>query len=161
MIQIPAFLCRQTDLLIEVGKTNKVINIKKGQFLAAEDMKYSAEKVAANGNKNIMLCERGNCFGYRELIVDFRNILKMKEIGYPVIFDATHSVQVMGGLGGKSGGNRQYVSALAKAACSIGVDGLFIECHDNPDNAPSDGPNMLSLEEMEPLIKSALTIKSI
>jgi 2-dehydro-3-deoxyphosphooctonate aldolase (KDO 8-P synthase) len=160
VIQIPAFLCRQTDLLIAAGKTKKAINIKKGQFLHPADMKYAAEKVASTGNQNIFLCERGSCFGYRDLVVDFRGMLIMKESGFPVIFDATHSVQSMGGSGGSSSGNREYVLPLSKAAAAIGVDGLFIECHPDPDKAPSDGPNMVHLHDMEPLLEAVLRAKA-
>ena len=160
-LQIPAFLCRQTDLLIAAGKTGKKINIKKGQFLHPSDMKFSAEKVASTGNKNIFLCERGSCFGYRELVVDFRSLLIMKELGYPVIFDATHSVQIMGGADGKSSGARKYVGSLAKAATVVGIDGLFIETHPEPDLAPSDGPNMLPLHEVKPLLETICEIRKL
>lgn len=160
IIQTPAFLCRQTDLLIAAGKTGKVVNIKKGQFLHPEDMQYAAEKVASSGNNKILLCERGSCFGYRDLVVDMRGLLMMKESGYPVIFDGTHSVQSMGGGAGQSGGYRQYVLPLAKAAISVGVDGLFIECHPNPDKAPSDGKTMLPLSEMEQFLESICRIRA-
>ena len=158
ILQIPAFLCRQTDLLIAAGKTGKAVNIKKGQFLHPSDMQFAADKVASTGNKNILLCERGTCFGYRDLVVDFRGLLMMKETGYPVIFDATHSVQSMGGSGGSSSGNREYVLPLAKAAAAVGIQGLFIECHPNPDSAPSDGKNMLKLSDMESVMSSILRI---
>ena len=161
VLQIPAFLCRQSDILIAAGKTQRAINIKKGQFLAAADLKYSAEKVAAQGNPNIMLCERGNTFGYRELVVDFRNLEIMRAIGYPVVFDATHSVQIMGGNSGSSGGNRQFISSLTRAAAAVGIDALFLECHDRPDQAPSDGPNMLPLEQVRPLLEAVLQIRAI
>ena len=159
ILQIPAFLCRQSDLLIAAGKTGRAINIKKGQFLPAQDLKYSAEKIRSTGNSNILLCERGNVCGYRELIVDFRNLVLLGQLGYPVVFDATHSVQVMGGNAGTSGGNREYVGYLAQAAAAVGIDALFVECHESPDSAPSDGPNMLQLETLEPLLKRILKIR--
>jgi len=152
MLQIPAFLCRQTDLLQAAAATGKPVNIKKGQFLAPWDMAHVAAKVADAGNENIMLCERGTSFGYNTLVSDFRSLPIMAEAGYPVIFDATHSVQQPGGQGGASGGQRQFVSPLARAALAVGVAGLFIEAHDDPDNAPSDGPNMLSLESLAALL---------
>lgn len=148
ILQIPAFLCRQTSLLQAAGESGACINIKKGQFLAPEDMEFAAEKVAACGNKNILLTERGASFGYRNLVVDMRALVIMAETGYPVIFDATHSVQSPGGAGGKSGGKREFVPPLARAALAVGVAGLFIETHQDPDNAPSDGPNMLPLADM-------------
>ena len=154
VLQIPAFLCRQTDLLIEAGKTGKPINIKKGQFLAPQDMWNVAEKIASTGNKNIMLCERGTSFGYNTLINDFRGLETMAETGYPVIFDATHSVQKPSNLGNTSGGERKFVYGLARAACAMGVSGLFIETHQDPDNAPSDGPNMIPIDQMETLVPS-------
>ena len=159
VLQIPAFLCRQTDLLIAAGKTGKTIHVKKGQFLHPSDMRFVAEKIASTGNTKIMLCERGTSFGYRDLVVDPRSFLIMKETGYPVVFDATHSVQQLGGTGGSSGGSRQYVQALARAAVAVGVDGVFIECHNDPDNAPSDGPCMLPLEQVGPLVKLLCAIR--
>ena len=159
VLQIPAFLCRQTDLLLAAGSTGKTVNIKKGQFLHPSDMQYCAEKVKAGGTDKILLCERGTCFGYRELIVDFRSLLIMKELGYPVIFDATHSVQIMGGANGSSGGAREYVKPLAKAAAAVGIDGLFIECHDNPEHAPSDGKNMLEIRDLRPLLEQIIKIR--
>ena len=158
-VQIPAFLCRQTDLLIAAGKHAKAVNVKKGQFLHPADMAHVASKISSSGNKNILLCERGAVFGYRDLVVDMRSLLIMRELGYPVVFDATHSVQQMGGSDGKSGGSRKYVEALARGALAIGVDGLFFECHDDPDNAPSDGPCMLPLERVEQLLKSVCRIR--
>lgn len=152
VLQIPAFLCRQTDLLVAAGNTGRAINIKKGQFLAPWDMKNVAEKVESTGNRNIMLCERGTSFGYNTLVTDFRGLPKMAETGWPVIMDATHSVQQPGGLGGSSGGQREYVSVLATAACAIGIAGLFIETHQDPDNAPSDGPNMVPVDQLGALI---------
>jgi len=153
ILQIPAFLCRQTDLLVAAAKTGKCINIKKAQFLAPWDMKNCVEKVRQTGNDNVMLCERGTTFGYNTLVVDMTGLRVMKDMGVPVIFDATHSVQKPGGNGTSTGGNRQYVEYLAKAAVSVGVDGLFMETHPDPDNAKSDGPNMVSLSEMEELLK--------
>ena len=153
ILQIPAFLCRQTDLLVAAAKTGKCINIKKAQFLAPWDMKNCVEKVRQSGNNNVMLCERGTTFGYNTLVVDMTGLRVMKDMGVPVIFDATHSVQKPGGNGTSTGGNRQYVEYLAKAAVSVGVDGLFMETHPDPDNAKSDGPNMVPLGEMEELLK--------
>lgn len=152
VLQIPAFLCRQTDLLITAGKTGKVIKIKKGQFLAPWDMKNVADKVLSTGNQNILLTERGASFGYNTLVTDFRSLPIMAATGCPVIFDATHSVQQPGGKGTASGGQREFVGPLAKAALAVGVAGLFIETHDDPENAPSDGPNMIPLNELEALL---------
>ena len=153
ILQIPAFLCRQTDLLVAAAKTGKCINIKKAQFLAPWDMKNCVEKVRQSGNNNVMLCERGTTFGYNTLVVDMTGLRVMKDMGVPVIFDATHSVQKPGGNGTSTGGDRRYVEYLAKAAVSVGVDGLFMETHPAPDNAKSDGPNMVPLGEMEELLK--------
>lgn len=161
VIQIPAFLCRQTDLLLAAGKTGKTVQIKKGQFLHPNDMKHAAQKVTSTGNKNILLCERGTCFGYRDLVVDFRGLLMMKESGFPVIYDATHSVQQMGGENGSSGGFKEYIVPLAKAAVSVGVDGIFIECHPNPQVAPSDSKSMLELDKMEEILKSLKAIHEV
>ena len=152
IIQIPAFLCRQTDLLVAAAKTGKCVNVKKAQFLAAWDMKNCVEKVRESGNDNVMLCERGTSFGYNTLVVDMTGLRVMKDFNVPVIFDATHSVQKPGGNGTSSGGNRQYVEYLAKAALAVGVDGLFMETHPEPDNAKSDGPNMVPLSEMKDLL---------
>ncbi len=152
VLQIPAFLCRQTDLLIAAGETGRAINVKKGQFLAPWDMKNVAAKIASTGNENILLCERGASFGYNTLVSDFRALPIMAETGYPVIFDATHSVQQPGGQGTSSGGDRRFVPPLARAALAVGCAGLFIETHPDPDNAPSDGPNMVPLAEMEGLL---------
>ncbi|WP_370654130.1 3-deoxy-8-phosphooctulonate synthase [Pseudotabrizicola sp.] len=152
VLQIPAFLCRQTDLLLAAGETGLAINIKKGQFLAPWDMKNVAAKVESTGNRRIMLCERGTSFGYNTLVTDFRGLPTMAETGWPVVFDATHSVQQPGGLGGSSGGQRQFAPVLARAACAVGVSALFIETHEDPDNAPSDGPNMIHLHDMKALI---------
>lgn len=156
VLQIPAFLCRQTDLLIAAGKTGRAINVKKGQFLAPWDMKNVANKLASTGNENIMLCERGASFGYNTLVSDMRSLPIMAETGYPVVFDATHSVQQPGGQGESSGGERKYVPMLARAAVAVGVAAVFIETHPDPDNAPSDGPNMVPFDEFEALIENLL-----
>ena len=162
IIQIPAFLCRQTDLLISAAKTNKVINVKKGQFLAPWDMKNVVKKVESSDNTNILITERGTSFGYNTLISDMRSLDIMKdELSYPIIFDATHSVQSPGGQGDKSGGDRKFVPTLAKAAVSAGIAGVFIETHDNPDNAPSDGPNMLHIDDLEKLVSKLLEIDNV
>ena len=152
VIQIPAFLCRQTDLLLEAGKQNKWINVKKGQFLAPWDMTNVAEKIASTGNKKIMLCERGTSFGYNTLINDMKGLHDMKKIGYPVIIDAGHSCQQPGGKGTSSGGNREHIPVIAQAAVAVGVAGVFMEVHDDPDNAFSDGPNNLHLDDLENLL---------
>ncbi|MEL6979139.1 MAG: 3-deoxy-8-phosphooctulonate synthase [Pseudomonadota bacterium] len=152
ILQIPAFLCRQTDLLLAAGETGRAINVKKGQFLAPWDMANVAAKIASTGNERITLCERGASFGYNTLVTDFRGLPIMARTGYPIVFDATHSVQQPGGLGASSGGQREFAPVLARAAASIGVDGLFIETHQDPDNAPSDGPNMIPLDAMEALL---------
>ena len=158
VLQIPAFLCRQTDLLVAAAKTGRCVNIKKAQFLAPWDMKNCVEKVRQSGNSNVMLCERGTSFGYNTLVVDMTGLLVMKEFGAPVIFDATHSVQKPGGNGTSTGGNRDYVEYLAKAAIAVGVDGLFMETHPAPDSAKSDGPNMVPLEEMEVLLRKLIRV---
>ena len=152
ILQIPAFLCRQTDLLTAAARTGKWVNIKKGQFLAPWDMKNCVDKVRQAGNEKVMVCERGSSFGYNTLVVDMTGLRVMKEFGVPVIFDATHSVQKPGGNGSSTGGNRQYVEYLAKAAIAVGVDGLFMETHPDPDHAKSDGPNMVPLSEMRELL---------
>ena len=161
IIQIPAFLCRQTDLLVSAAKTNKVINIKKGQFLAPWDITNVINKVTESGNKNILLTERGTSFGYNSLVADMRSLPIMKKTGFPVIFDATHSVQLPGGKGGSSDGQREFINPLSKAAISIGIAGIFIETHEDPDNAPSDGPNMLHLKNLEKLIVQLSKIDSL
>ena len=153
VLQIPAFLSRQTDLLIAAGETGKPINVKKGQFLAPWEMTNVAEKIASTGNKKILLCERGTSFGYNTLVNDFRGLEIMAETGYPVVFDATHSVQQPGGRGNSSGGERKFVAALARAACAIGVAAVFIETHQEPDNAPCDGPNMIDVADLQKLIE--------
>ena len=158
IVQIPAFLCRQTDLLVAAAKTGKCINIKKAQFLAPWDMANCAQKVEQSGNSNIMLCERGTSFGYNNLVVDMTGLVEMKKFGYPVIFDATHSVQKPGGKGTSTGGNREYVEYLAKAAIAVGVDGLFMETHPSPDEAWSDGPNMVVLDEMEAMLEKLIKV---
>lgn len=152
ILQIPAFLCRQTDLLVAAAKTGRCVNIKKAQFLAPWDMKNCLEKVQQSGNGNVMLCERGTTFGYNTLVVDMTGLRVMKDFGVPIIFDATHSVQKPGGNGTSTSGNRQYVEYLAKAAIAVGVDGLFMETHPDPDAAKSDGPNMVPLGEMKDLL---------
>jgi len=158
VIQIPAFLCRQTDLLVAAAKTGKLINVKKGQFLAPWDMKNVIGKLESSGNKNIMLCERGTSFGYNTLVVDMTGLVEMKKFGYPVIFDATHSVQKPGGKGNATGGNREYVEYLAKAAVAVGVDGLYMEVHPEPDNAKSDGPNMVPLSELKTILEKLIKV---
>lgn len=158
ILQIPAFLCRQTDLLVAAAKTGRCVNIKKAQFLAPWDMKNCVEKVRQSGNENVMLCERGTSFGYNTLVVDMTGLRVMKEFDVPVIFDATHSVQKPGGNGTSTGGNREFVEYLAKAAIAVGVDGLFMETHPDPDSAKSDGPNMVPLHEMEALLKKLIRV---
>ena len=154
VLQIPAFLCRQTDLLIAAAKTGKAVNVKKGQFLAPWDMPNVIEKITGAGNNNVLVTERGVSFGYNTLVSDMRALPILKRLGAPVIFDATHSVQQPGGQGDKSGGEREFVPVLARAAVAVGVAGVFIETHQDPDRAPSDGPNMLPLKEMEPLLRT-------
>jgi len=162
VLQIPAFLCRQTDLLIAAATTGKIINVKKGQFLAPHDMINVAKKILESGNKNLLLTERGVSFGYNTLVSDMKSLEIMKnEIEYPVIFDATHSVQSPGGLGGTSGGDRRFVPTLARAAVAVGVAGIFMETHNDPDNAPSDGPNMLKIDNLEKLLNKLIEIDKI
>ena len=161
ILQIPAFLCRQTDLLNAAAKTQKVVNIKKGQFLAPWDMKNVINKIKEAGNENIMLTERGASFGYNTLVTDMRSFPIMREFGYPVVMDATHSVQAPGGKGTTSGGQSEFVPYLSRAAAAVGIDGLFLEVHDNPSEALSDGPNMVRLDELEKLLKDVLDIDSI
>lgn len=161
VIQIPAFLCRQTDLLIAAAKTAKVVNVKKGQFLAPWDMKNVVNKISESGNDNILLTERGASFGYNTLVSDMRSIPIMAQTGYPVIYDATHSVQQPGGLGGASGGDREMVPVLARAAVAVGVAGLFIETHQDPDNAPSDGPNMVKLGALPGILETLIQLDKI
>tara|TARA_Y100000591_G_scaffold12054_1_gene9381 strand:- start:9101 stop:9934 length:834 start_codon:yes stop_codon:yes gene_type:complete len=158
ILQIPAFLCRQTDLLVAAAKTKKIINVKKGQFLAPWDMVNVTKKISDSGNENILVTERGASFGYNTLVSDMRSIPIMIKNGYPVVFDATHSVQQPGGLGEKSGGQREFVEYLARAASAVGVAAIFIETHQDPDNAPSDGPNMVPLNKLENLLTQILEI---
>jgi 2-dehydro-3-deoxyphosphooctonate aldolase (KDO 8-P synthase) len=153
VLQIPAFLCRQTDLLVAAAKTGKPLNVKKGQFLAPWDMKNVVDKLDAAGNRDVMVCERGVSFGYNTLVSDMRSLPILAETGCPVVFDATHSVQQPGGLGGASGGERRFVPVLARAAVAIGVAAVFLETHQDPDNAPSDGPNMVALAAMPALLE--------
>ena len=161
VLQIPAFLCRQTDLLLAAGETGRVVNIKKGQFLAPWDMANVADKVASTGNAQIMLTERGTSFGYNTLVADMRGLPTMARTGYPVIMDATHSVQQPGGLGGASGGQREFAPVMARAAVSLGIAGVFIETHEAPDTAPSDGPNMIPLAQMPALVKSLMAFDAL
>ena len=161
ILQIPAFLCRQTDLVYEAAKTGRVVNIKKGQFLAPWDMKNVLKKAEEAGNHNIMLTERGASFGYNALVTDMRSLAIMRELGYPVVMDATHSVQIPGGQGTTSGGQSQYVPHMARAAAAVGIDALFLEVHDNPEEALSDGPNMVRLDKLEKLLTDVLAIDKI
>ena len=156
VLQIPAFLCRQTDLLVAAAKTGRVVNIKKGQFLAPWDMANVAAKVAEAGNTDILLTERGSSFGYNTLVTDMRSLPTMADTGYPVVFDATHSVQQPGGHGATSGGQREFIPTMARAAVAVGVAGLFVETHPNPDAAPSDGPNMLPLGQLRDLLRTVM-----
>jgi 2-dehydro-3-deoxyphosphooctonate aldolase (KDO 8-P synthase) len=161
VLQIPAFLCRQTDLLIAAAKTGKVINVKKGQFLAPWDMSNVIKKIEDSGNKNILITERGASFGYNTLVSDMRAIPIMAKYGFPIVFDATHSVQQPGGMGEKSGGQREFVPYLSKAAVAVGVGAIFMETHEDPDNAPSDGPNMVPLKEIKNLLKKLIEIDKL
>ena len=161
VLQIPAFLCRQTDLLIAAAKTGRVVNVKKGQFLAPWDMQNVVRKLVASGNSNVLLTERGASFGYNTLVSDMRALPIMAETGAPVIFDATHSVQQPGGQGASTGGDRRMVPVLARAAVAVGVAGVFIETHEDPDNAPSDGPNMVPLDQLEALLLRLMALDRI
>ena len=161
IIQIPAFLCRQTDLLVAAAKTNKIVNIKKGQFLAPWDMKNVIKKIEESGNNKILITERGVSFGYNTLVSDMRSLSILADFGYPVVFDATHSVQQPGGKGDSSGGERQFVSSLSRAAVAVGVSTIFLETHDNPDKAPSDGANMIALSSLENLLKDLIGIDKL
>jgi len=161
VIQVPAFLSRQTDLFLAIGKTGKAVNVKKGQFLAPDDMRNIVEKIRSTGNEKILLTERGSSFGYHNLVVDMRSLPRMRKFGYPVIFDATHSVQLPAGKGKSSGGEREFVAPLARAAVAAGCDGLFLEVHPRPDEALCDGPNMLGLEELKVLLEEVLKIDEI
>ncbi|GAB4251778.1 3-deoxy-8-phosphooctulonate synthase [Deferrisoma sp.] len=160
-LQIPAFLCRQTDLLLAAGSTGKPVNVKKGQFLAPEDMEAAARKALAGGAAGVLLTERGTSFGYRYLVVDFQGLERMKRLGWPVVFDATHSVQQPGALCGRSGGDRSAVPALARAAAAVGVDALFLEVHPDPDRALCDGPNSVALGELEPLLRTVVALDRV
>lgn len=160
VIQIPAFLCRQTELLVAVGNSGKVVNVKKGQFLAPGDMKYAADKIKSTGNDKIMLTERGTTFGYNNLVVDMRSLVIMRQLGYPVIMDATHSVQIPG-VGGKSGGASEFIPYLSRAAAAVGIDGLFLETHPNPKEALSDADSQLPLDELESLLRSVQKIDNL
>ncbi|WP_429816872.1 3-deoxy-8-phosphooctulonate synthase [Ensifer sp. B1-9] len=161
VLQIPAFLSRQTDLLVAAAKTGRAINVKKGQFLAPWDMKNVLAKFTESGNPNVLLCERGASFGYNTLVSDMRSLPIMASLGAPVVFDATHSVQQPGGQGGSSGGQREFVETLARAAVAVGVAGVFVETHEDPDNAPSDGPNMVHLKDMPRLLEKLLAFDAI
>jgi len=161
VLQIPAFLARQTDLLVAAAETGRVVHVKKGQFMAPSDMRYVVQKLEAAGCVDILLCERGTFFGYGRLVNDLRALPQMRELGVPVIFDATHSVQEPGGLGGATGGNRRMVEPLARAAVAVGVDGLFFETHPDPDSSPSDGPNMLPLDEFPAVLDRLLQIQAV
>ena len=161
VLQIPAFLCRQTDLLIAAAKTGKIINVKKGQFLAPWDMANVIKKIEDSGNKNILITERGASFGYNTLVSDMRALPIMSKFGFPIVFDATHSVQQPGGMGEKSGGQREFVPYLARAAIAVGVGAIFMETHEDPDNAPSDGPNMVPLNEVKTLLKKLTEIDNL
>ncbi|HOK98128.1 MAG: 3-deoxy-8-phosphooctulonate synthase [Bacteroidales bacterium] len=161
VIQIPAFLCRQTELLIAAAKTGRVVNIKKGQFVAPESMKYAAEKVAQSGNPNIILTERGSMFGYYDLVVDYRSIIEMQKTGYPVMLDITHSLQQPNLPGGVSGGRPELIETIARAGIAVGVDGIFIETHPNPAEALSDGANMLRLDLLEPLLEKLVMLRQV
>ena len=161
VLQIPAFLCRQTDLLIAAAKTGKIINVKKGQFLAPWDMANVIKKIEESGNKNILITERGASFGYNTLVSDMRSLPIMSRFGFPIVFDATHSVQQPGGMGEKSGGQREFVPYLARAAIAVGVGAIFMETHEDPDNAPSDGPNMVPLNEVKVLLKKLTEIDKL
>jgi len=159
ILQIPAFLCRQTDLLVAAARTGKVVNVKKGQFVSPWDMAHAVGKVRGAGNERILLTERGASFGYNNLVVDMRSLPVMRSFGFPVIYDATHSVQLPGGAGGSSGGQREFIPPLARAAMAVGIDGLFLEVHPDPDKALCDGPNSLPLVEVEPLLKQLLAVR--
>ncbi len=159
ILQIPAFLCRQTDLLVAAARTGKVVNVKKGQFVSPWDMEYAVNKLRGAGSERILLTERGASFGYNNLVVDMRSLPVMRSFGYPVIYDATHSVQLPGGAGGSSGGQREFIPALSRAAMAVGIDGLFIEVHPDPSKALCDGPNSLPLAEVETLLKQLLAVR--
>ncbi len=161
ILQIPAFLCRQTDLLVAAAETGKIVNVKKGQFLAPWDMKNVVTKLRESGNEQILLTERGSTFGYNNLVVDMRSLITMQELGVPVVFDATHSVQIPGGNGTTTGGKREFVPYLSRAAAAVGISSIFMEVHPNPDNAMSDGPNMVNLAELEEVLKPIVEIDAL
>jgi 2-dehydro-3-deoxyphosphooctonate aldolase (KDO 8-P synthase) len=161
ILQIPAFLCRQTDLLLEAGRTGRIVNIKKGQFVSPQDIRHAVDKVASSGNSRILLTERGSSFGYNNLVVDMRGLAIMREFGWPVVFDATHSVQLPGGAGSASGGQPQYIETLARAAVAVGVGGLFVEVHDEPEKAMSDGANALRLDKLDGLLRRLRAIDGL
>lgn len=161
IVQIPAFLCRQTDLLVAAGRTGRAVNIKKGQFLSPSEMRHAADKVASTGNEKILLTERGTSFGYQNLVVDYRSLVVMRGLGYPVVMDATHAVQHPGGLADRSGGDAEYIPTLARAAAAVGIDALFCEVHDNPAAALSDGPNSLPLGAVEALLRQVVALDAI
>jgi 2-dehydro-3-deoxyphosphooctonate aldolase (KDO 8-P synthase) len=161
LLQIPAFLARQTDLLVAAARTGRAVHVKKGQFMAPSDMRYVVEKLSESGCQDVLLCERGTFFGYGRLVNDMRGLPQMRALGVPVVFDATHSVQEPGGLGGATGGNRAFVEPLARAATAVGVDGLFFETHPNPDQSPSDGPNMIPLSEFPAMIERIIRLREV
>jgi 2-dehydro-3-deoxyphosphooctonate aldolase (KDO 8-P synthase) len=161
ILQIPAFLCRQTDLLVAAGRTGRIVNIKKGQFLAPEDMRLAAEKVLSTGNAKVLLTERGTTFGYRNLVVDMRGLVVLRSFGWPVVFDATHSVQLPGAGGAASSGQPQFIEPLARAATAVGIDGIFVEVHEAPERALSDGPNALRLDLLGPFWRRLLRVDSL
>ncbi len=160
VLQIPAFLCRQTDLLVAAARTKRVVNVKKGQFVAPWEMRHVVGKLEASETKRILLTERGASFGYNTLVVDFRSLPQLRALGYPVVFDATHSVQAPGGQGDKSGGQREFIPHLARAAAAVGIDAIFMEVHENPDQAPSDGPNMIPLAKLENILRQVLGVRA-
>ncbi|MDQ3135326.1 MAG: 3-deoxy-8-phosphooctulonate synthase [Acidobacteriota bacterium] len=160
VLQIPAFLCRQTDLLVAAARTKRVVNVKKGQFVAPWEMRHVVGKLEASGTNRILLTERGACFGYNTLVVDFRSLPQLRSLGYPVVFDATHSVQSPGGQGDKSGGQREFIPYLSRAAAAVGIDAIFMEIHENPDHAPSDGPNMIPLAKLENVLRQVMSVRA-
>ena len=160
VLQIPAFLCRQTDLLVAAAQTKRVVNVKKGQFVAPWEMRHVVGKLEASGTNRILLTERGASFGYNTLVVDFRSLPQLRSLGYPVVFDATHSVQSPGGQGDKSGGQREFIPYLSRAAAAVGIDAIFMEIHENPDHAPSDGPNMIPLAKLENVLRQVMSVRA-
>jgi 2-dehydro-3-deoxyphosphooctonate aldolase (KDO 8-P synthase) len=161
ILQIPAFLCRQTDLLVAAGRTGRIVNVKKGQFLSPWEIGNAAEKIASTGNEKITLTERGSSFGYQNLVVDMRSFPIMRKFGYPIVFDVTHSVQLPGGAGKSSGGQPEFIETLARAGAAVGLDGIFLEVHDNPSQALSDGANALPLDEFRPLLQKVLRLSAL